>query len=253
MLDQMTQTLRRCKPVRFSNVTLKIDKQLLIQNFTCQLDNAGKTVVIGPNGAGKSLFLRLMARMIEPTSGQISAKSEELGGINNIDQSNQCLSLVFQSPVLLRRSVYENVAFVLRQKNLSKGSIHERVFEALKQAGLQSFAQTPARAMSGGEQQRLALARALVVDPVALLLDEPTTSLDPASTYIVEQMIEKADRNGTKIVFVTHDIRQAKRLADDILFIHDGQVLIHKPAKAFFKDPGHHAAQAYLDGRVPDV
>ena len=251
MLDQTGQTdsparISRCDPVAFRNVSLKIGDKLAIDNISCTLETIGKTVILGPNGAGKSLFLRLVAGLIRPTSGTISGGMDHGRG-----QPAPCHSIVFQSPVLLRRTTYQNLAFVLQRQGLGAKEIRTRADKALKRAGLEAQAKTPARRLSGGEQQRLALARALVVNPGALLLDEPTASLDPASTFMVEEMVNDADLDGTKIIFVTHDIRQAKRLADDILFINDGKVLAHKPARAFFRDPGSEQAQAYLDGRVP--
>jgi len=247
-IKTLSPHILKCDPVTFKDVSLKINGKNLIRNISCTLDTLGKTVVIGPNGAGKSLFLRLMTGLIKPTSGTIS------GGVDKYnDQKGQpivCYSLVFQNPVLLRRSVYENIAFVLRQDKCPKSELADRVIAALKQARLENRLKAPARRLSGGEQQRLALARALVVNPPGLLLDEATASLDPASTGIVEKMIHDADAAGTKIVFVTHDVRQAKRLADDILFFDEGQILAHKPARDFFKDPGSDKAQAYLDGRI---
>ncbi len=247
MLDQITaersKRIARCSPVCFSNVSLTIDGKPVIRNINCKLDGVGKTVILGSNGAGKSLFLRLMAGLMMPSEGDITCEGERLQ-----DKRGLYHSLVFQSPVLLRRTASQNIAFVLGQQKLSRAETRKRTKTALNEASLEDCADTPARCLSGGEQQRLALARALVVKPASLLLDEATASLDPASTFIVEDIVKEADLNGIKIVFVTHDIRQAKRLADDILFIHEGRVLAHKPAKAFFKDPGSEQAQAYLDG-----
>ena len=239
--------LSRFQPVEFNNVSLKIANKQLINNITCRIDAPGKTIILGPNGAGKSRFLRLMTGLIKPTSGNIS------GVDDTTEQTGSHHALVFQNPVLLRRSAYENIAFVLRQQKCPKDQLADKATTALDQAGLGTCAQTPARCLSGGEQQRLALARALVGNPAGLFLDEATASLDPASTSIVEKLVNEADINGTKVVFITHDIRQAKRLADDILFVDNGQVLVHKPARAFFKDPGSEIAQAYLDGRIISV
>ncbi len=258
MLDQINEppagtiknTISRCSPIVFKSVCLEIDGQLLINNINCSFDTLGKTVIIGPNGAGKSLLLRLMTGLIKPTSGSISGGVQSSQGQSE-GKPSVCYSLVFQNPVLLRRSTYENIAFVLREQKCGKEELVKKTNLALKLARLEDRAQTPARSLSGGEQQRLALARALVVNPAGLLLDEPTASLDPASTFIVEEMVNKANRNGTKIIFVTHDIRQAKRMADDILFVNEGRILVHKPARAFFKDPESKKAQAYLDGRLP--
>ena len=250
MLDQVANTTPKphlFEPVRFTGVSLSIAGKKLVHDFTCEIGAAGKTVVLGPNGAGKSLFLRLLAGLVKPQGGDIS------GGVKHAKDSQESgWSLVFQNPVLLRRSTFANLAYVLKQQGWGKHQLTEKVEAALNQARLESCAQTPARNLSGGEKQRLALARALVVEPGALLLDEATASLDPASTHIVEQMVETASENGTKIFFVTHDIRQAKRLADNILFIDQGRILVHKNARDFFKEPGSEQAQAYLDGRVPD-
>ena len=259
MLEQTNRTvkssaLRRCKPLQFKDVVLEIDGVALIQQINCTLEASGKTIVLGPNGAGKSLFLRLMTGLMEPTSGSISGGLEDQDSSQKLseDTGAPCMSLVFQNPVMLRRTAYENIAFVLRHHNIPKHEIEQLVEAALLIARLETKAQVPARRLSGGEQQRLALARTLIIKPHALLLDEPTASLDPLSTSIVEDMIERADAIGTKIVLVTHDIKQAKRMADDILFIHEGRVLAHKSKRAFFKDPGSKQAQAYLDGRVPE-
>ena len=249
-----TTSARRCKPLRFDDVVLTINGVELIHEINCTLDATGKTIVLGPNGAGKSLFLRLMTGLMEPTSGSISGGLEEQRDIGSLDETEgaPCMSLVFQNPVMLRRTAFENIAFVLRHHRVGREDIADKVEAALAIARLETRAQVPARRLSGGEQQRLALARTLIINPHALLLDEPTASLDPLSTSIVEDMIEQADQMGTKIVLVTHDIKQAKRMADDILFIHEGRVLAHKSKRAFFKDPGSKQAQAYLDGRVPE-
>ena len=234
-----------CNPLVFENVTLDIDGLQLLRIISCRIETAGKTVLIGANGAGKSLFLRLATGLILPTSGKVSGMVDSQFGHQNSSQS-----MIFQKPVLLRRTTFSNIAFVLQNKNYDRKELTERVAMALRSARLENRANMPARKLSGGEQQRLALARALVVEPVVLFLDEPTASLDPASTKIVEDMIMEADRCGTKIVHVTHDIKQARRLADDILFMHNGQILLHQSSDAFFANPGCDEAQAYLDGRM---
>ncbi len=235
-------------PIEFHDVHLSLQGHPLIHNMSCKLTTDGKTVVMGANGAGKSLFLRLIAGLLTPDNGQIIKHAKE--------ENEPCISMVFQSPVLLRRSTYANVAYALKQqaKRLahSKDSQERLINEALSLAQLQRHKNAPARRLSGGEQQRLALARALVVSPNILLLDEATANLDPASTQIVEKMVDEVSQNGTKIVFVTHDVRQAKRVADDILFIHEGRIMVHKPVKDFFLKPGSIEAQAFLDGNVPD-
>jgi len=243
----MLDTTNTKNPIEFHNVDFSINGKKLIDNASCQLTKTGKTVVMGANGAGKSLFLRLIAGLIQPNSGTLHVCNGNPSSTGDV-----CISMVFQNPILLRRTTFANVAYVLKQGGHRKQAIATKVDDALALAQLRDHAQTPARRLSGGEQQRLALARALVVCPDILLLDEATANLDPASTFIVENMVDEVSRTGTKIIFVTHDIRQTRRVADDILFIHNGRILAHKPAREFFRDPGSHQAQAYLDGRVPD-
>ncbi len=231
--------------ITFNNVNLRINGKTLISQASCKIVHKGKTLIIGANGAGKSLFLRLIAGLLTPSDGDIS-----IDHFTPIKNDRFCFSLVFQKPVLLRRSTFENIAYVLRHCGTAKSEINNLVEGALKAARLEHRAQTPAQQLSGGEQQRLALARALVTAPCVLLLDEPTASLDPASTSIVEEMMLEAEASGMKVILVTHDIKQAKRIGDDIIFIHDGKILAHSPAKEFFKNPGSSQAQCYLDGKV---
>ena len=244
--DQPAPRIARCAPIRFSNVSLKLGGKMLIRDISCDLGPAGKTVILGPNGAGKSLFLRLLAGLIKPSAGTIESRDEK-----HRQKKLNCHALVFQNPVLLRRSVFDNMAFVLGPLRLGRKARRDKVMQALRHARLDSRAAMPARRLSGGEQQRLALARALIVNPSAVLLDEPTASLDPASNFVVEDMIDEADRKGVKVVFVTHDIKQAKRVADDIIFIHQGRIMVQNDAAAFFDEPGCIEAQCYLDGRLP--
>ncbi|MBX2806279.1 MAG: ATP-binding cassette domain-containing protein, partial [Hyphomicrobiales bacterium] len=193
-------------------------------------------------GAGKSLLLRLLHGMLQPTSGRI-----EWGGQPLSKEIRRRQAMVFQRPVLLRRSVAANIDFVL---NLGRKAARERRDELLDHVGLLDHARQPARLLSGGEQQRLALARALALRPEVLLLDEPTASLDPASVLMIEQIVLGAHRRGTKIIFISHDPGQAKRLGDEIVFLHNGQLAEHAPAGRFFACPASKAAQAYIEGRI---
>jgi tungstate transport system ATP-binding protein len=158
------------------------------------------------------------------------------------------VGLVFQKPVLLRRSAHANVRYALRDGTLTERS--HRARQALARAGLKHLADAPARLLSGGQQQRLAIARALAPNPEVLLLDEPCANLDPAATAAIEALIGDAKQRGTKVVLVTHDVAQAKRVADDITFIHDGRIEEQTPATAFFDNPASPASRAYLDGRL---
>jgi tungstate transport system ATP-binding protein len=154
---------------------------------------------------------------------------------------------VFQTPVLLRRSVAANIDFVLRSRG---GSDAARRDALLGRVGLDGRQAQPARLLSGGERQRLALARALATEPGILFLDEPTASLDPASVLKIEEIVRGAAAAGTRIVFVTHDVGQARRLADDVVFLSRGRLAEHAPARRFFDRPESRAARDYLAGRI---
>lgn len=214
----------------------------LIDGIDLKLRAGRITVVMGPNGAGKSLLLRLLHGLIQPSAGEILWDSAELSQVIRRRQA-----MVFQKPVLLRRSVAANIDFVLGARG-DRDPVRRDAL--LEHVGLGGRAGQPARLLSGGEQQRLALARALAIGPEVLFLDEPTASLDPASVLKIEEIVGAAHAAGTKIIFVTHDIGQARRLAGDVVFLARGRVAEHTPAARFFEGPSTDAARAYLAGRI---
>jgi tungstate transport system ATP-binding protein len=229
-------------PLETRKLVLDRDGKRLIDGIDLTLTSGALTVLMGPNGAGKSLLLRLLHGLIAPTSGEIRWAGEPMSSALRLRQG-----MVFQRPVLLRRSVAANLDFAL---GLRGATARERRDQLLERVGLLDRARQPARLLSGGEQQRLALIRALALDPDVLFLDEPTASLDPASVLMIEQVVRAAYQNGTKILFVTHDLGQARRLADEVVFLHRGQLLEQAPADQFFAGPRSEFARAYLDGRL---
>lgn len=214
----------------------------LLDGVNLALPHRSLTVVMGPNGAGKSLLLRLLHGLLEPSSGQVL-----WGGRPMDDEIRKSQAMVFQRPVLLRRSVAANIEFVLQLRGKPNP---ERTLQILDEVGLAAQAHQPARLLSGGEQQRLALARALALDPKVLFMDEPTASLDPAATAAIELIVTRAHERGTKIVFITHDLGQARRLADDVVFLSRGRLAEHTPADRFFSNPDSRPACDYLAGRL---
>ncbi len=244
-LDKSNKTLapNRVTPISTKNLSYKTNGQTLLTNLNIEIPTATKTIIMGANGAGKSLLLRILHGLIPPSNGSISWNGVP---INPAIQAVQ--AMVFQRPVLLRRSAIKNIAFVL--KHLQKSERLGKAESILEAAKLSHIANTPARLLSGGEQQRLAIARAMANEPKILFLDEPTASLDPASTQIIEKMIETAFNSGTKVILITHDIGQARRLADDIIFLNQGRLCEATPADSFFKKPKSAAAQAYLKGEL---
>jgi tungstate transport system ATP-binding protein len=230
-------------PLKLERLGFKRRKLQLIRDISVTVDSPGTTVLMGPNGAGKSLLLRLMHGLLEPDTGRVLWDGEQPG-----NEVRRRQAMVFQRPVLLRRSVLANLAFVLQQRNLPVNKDYSNAL--LQRVGLQGMQDRPARLLSGGEQQRLAVARALATRPQVLLMDEPTSSLDPSSTAMIETIIRETAAARVKIFFVTHDIDQGRRLADDVMFMHRGQLLEHAPADEFFDGPGTSQARQYLDGQI---
>jgi len=217
----------------------------LIDGIDLRLEAGRRTVIMGPNGAGKSLLLRLLHGLIEPSAGSVLWQGKPAGTATRLLQA-----MVFQRPVLLRRSVAANIHHALRAHGCARREARERAAHWLSRAGLSDLSDQPARLLSGGEQQRLAVARALSLAPEVLFLDEPTASLDPASTLSIEALIQLAVDAGTKIVFVTHDLGQARRFADEVLFLYRGRVEAFDRAPAFFDAPSSDKAAAFIEGRI---
>jgi tungstate transport system ATP-binding protein len=206
--------------------------------------------LIGPSGSGKSTLLRLLDLIEMPTGGSLTLLGEDaLDGDARFGLRRR-LAMLSQKPVIFNRTVYDNIALGMRYRNESQATIGKRVGDALRDIGLPDYARRNARTLSGGEAQRVALARAMVTDPEVLFLDEPTANLDPGAVKAIEQLIATIHAAGTKIVMTTHDLGQARRLADEILFMHQGRVLERRPAEAFFEQPATEEARAFIAGQL---
>jgi len=231
-------------PAAVTGVCYAIDGKTLIDHVSCRLDGPGRTVILGPNGAGKSVLLRLCHGLLAPTAGHI-----RWGGASPVETMHR-RGIVFQRPVMLRRSVAANVEHVLKIKGVPRIRRPALVEAALAQSGLGSLGQRQARTLSGGEQQRLAIARAWLLEPAVVLLDEPTANLDPGATRAVEELIINLGATGAKIIMTTHDIAQARRLADEVMFLHHGRLLEHRPAAEFFAGPRDPNAAGFIAGEL---
>ena len=229
-------------PLEVAGLDYSAGGEQLLDGIDLSIESAGITVIMGPNGAGKSLLLRLVHGLLIPDRGEIRWQRRPLDLTLRRNQA-----LVFQKPVLMRRSVAANLDFVLKPLG---GQFRQRRDRLLQQAGLYPQRDRPARLLSGGEQQKLALVRALATEPSVLLLDEPCASIDAASTQQIEDQLLQARKRGVKVILVTHDIGQARRLADDVVFMHHGRLLEYAAAAVFFDSPSSPEASAYLDGRI---
>lgn len=231
-------------PLTFQDVSFEIGGIRLIKDLNCTLEAGSRTMILGANGAGKSLFLRLCHGLIRPTTGRVLWQ-----GAKGRDPAD-AQAMVFQRPVMLRRSVAANVDYALKLRGMAAAERRAAVEDALGHTGLRRLSLTPARVLSIGEQQKLALARAWALQPEVLFLDEPTASLDPAATRAVEELVLRIHQAGTKIVMTTHDLGQARRLAEEVLFLHHGRLIERGPAEAFFAAPRTPEAAAFIKGEL---
>ncbi|TVQ03513.1 MAG: ATP-binding cassette domain-containing protein [Roseinatronobacter sp.] len=227
-------------PLSLKGAGYTVAGQTLLQDITLRIEAGRRLIVMGANGAGKSLFLRLCHGLIAPTAGHCDWAN---GAVRP-----QAQAMVFQRPVLLRRSVAANLEYPLTLMGLARTTRRDSVAQTLERFGLSALANRPARLLSGGEQQRLALARAWAMRPQVLFLDEPCSALDPSATRIIEEMVAQFSDDGITIVMSTHDLGQARRLAQDVAFLHRGRLIEHRPAAAFFADPIAPEARAFLAG-----
>jgi tungstate transport system ATP-binding protein len=230
-------------PLALSEVCYETRGGLLLDRLSLTLEPGPRTVILGPNGAGKSLLLRLCHGLLRPTSGSIEWLGPGAGSASRYQ------AMVFQRPVMLRRSAAANLAFALSVRHVPRAERRGRIAEALAASGLNGLAERPARVLSGGEQQRLALARAWALRPQVLFLDEPTANLDPASTRAIEDLILRFAA-GAKIVMTTHDLGQARRLADEIVFLHRGRLVERAAGGRFFAKPATREAAAFIAGEL---
>jgi tungstate transport system ATP-binding protein len=229
-------------PLLLDRVCFAVNGKTIIDNISAEIADGPRTVILGPNGAGKSVLMRLCHGLFAPTSGSISWRGTNGGRRRH--------AMVFQRPVMLRRSALANVAYALKLAGVSPRERVLRARDVLDAVGLASVAERPARVLSGGEQQKLALARAWALGPEVLFLDEPTANLDPGATRDVESLIGQIRAGGTKIVMTTHNLGQAKRLGDEILFLNQGRLVERTPVDQFFIKPASAEADAFIRGEL---
>jgi tungstate transport system ATP-binding protein len=230
-------------PLRLVDVTYRD----IIQPLSLEIAAGPSTIILGANGAGKSVLMRLMHGLLAPSSGRIAWRERDTARLRRLQ------AMVFQRPVMLRRSALANVVYALALAGVPVAEREAMARAALEEVGLAYLAHRPARVLSGGEQQRLALARAWALHPEVIFLDEPTASLDPTATREIEAVIRAFDASGTKVVMATHNLGQARRLGDEVIYLHQGRVLERMPAERFFSQPASAEAAAFIKGELPWV
>jgi len=229
-------------PIQFKDLSVILGQKIILDKINCKIKSNSITAVLGPNGAGKSIFLQTINGLFSIQSGRLNFNLME---INQEIRKQQ--AMVFQNPVLLRRTVIANLQFISNLRNKENNRLLKKI---LSKVGLEGYEKKPARLLSGGEKQRLSMARALIINPNLLLLDEPTANLDPYSLNLIEDLVLEENSIGKTIIFTTHDMSQAKRLATDVIFLNKGKVLEQTISKTFFKSPKTLEAQKYINGEI---
>ena len=215
----------------------------VLDGVSAELVSGTRSIVLGANGAGKSLLLRLCHGLLRPSAGSIHWRTESGRDVRQ--------TIVFQRPVMLRRSALANVMHALATSGVSRAEARLRAYAALERVELQHLADRSARVLSGGEQQRVALARAWALEPDVLFLDEPTASLDPAAARQVEAIVQAIHGSGTKVIMTTHNLAQARRLGDEVLFMAGGRLVERSPVERFFASPATREAADFIQGELP--
>jgi tungstate transport system ATP-binding protein len=230
-------------PISLDDVSIRARGVTILDRVKLTLEAGPPTLLIGPNGSGKTTLLRVAMGLLTPSGGRVT-----WGGREHASPDRR--AILFQRPAMLRRSASGNIRYALAAADVPRAERASRVDALLTEVGLAGLAKRPARRLSGGEQQRLALARALALDPAVLFLDEPTASLDPAATKAIEDIVRTVTGRGVKVVMSTHDLGQAKRLAGDVIFLHRGRLIEQSSAEGFFDSPRSEEARKFIAGEL---
>ena len=230
-------------PLKVRGAVTRRRGKTLVGPVDLDLDGQGASVVIGPNGSGKTTLLRLLHGAARLNEGTISWAC-------STDTARHHQAFVFQRPVMLRRSVEDNIAYPLQVRGMRKPEARAKARDWAERVGLAGMLDRSATVLSGGEQQKLALARALIVGPKLLFMDEPCAALDGRAMREIEAILQNAIASGTRLIMATHDMGQARRLADQVVFLLHGRVHESGPSAAFFETPETPQARAFLQGDI---
>jgi tungstate transport system ATP-binding protein len=230
-------------PIMFAAAGILAGKVTILDDISLSIGLGAPTVLIGPNGAGKTTLLRAAIGLIPLSRGRVTWAGREVSPPTQ-------RAILLQRPVMLRRSAAGNVRYALGTADVPRDEHEQRTSDLLALVGLEGLERRPARRLSGGEQQRLALARALARDPTVLFLDEPTASLDPYATKAIEDVVRMITARGVKVVMSTHDLGQAKRIGGEIVLLHRGRLVETGSAEEFFRNPRTPEARKFIAGEL---
>ncbi len=233
---------------RVENVCMAFGKKDVLKNINLGIRRGEIFAIIGPSGAGKTTLLRILNLFEKPLCGNLIFNGLDAGKTGGLRRR---MSMLFQTPVVFNASVFDNVAYGLKVRGFDKRAIEKKVSEALNTVGLPGMGKEKARMLSGGETQRMAFARAIVYDPEILLLDEPTSNLDPANVAKIEEIIKRIrDERGTTILIATHNIPQVRRIADRVGVLLNGELIEVNSIEGIFTEPEDERSAAFIRGEM---
>jgi tungstate transport system ATP-binding protein len=227
------------------DIEKRYEDVLALDHVSISAQRGKVTSIVGTNGAGKTTLLKIVAGLEPPETGKVLINGRQ---VDQNELRSHC-TMVFQKTVMLGTTVHGNVAYGLEIKNIPRQEIDRRVKSALRRVNLDGFEKRKARKLSGGEQQRVSLARALVLERDLLLIDEPTANLDPANALLIEQAISET-RRMTTILLSTHNLQQARRLSDQVVHLYRGQVIEEGPPSSFFTAPQDERTRLFINGEL---
>lgn len=239
--------------LKVSNIQKSFGEKKVLNGISFEAKKGEAFYLIGPNGSGKTTILRMIDLLDEPDRGEIFFNSVNICKLKAEEKAiwRKKMAMVFQQPILYNTSVYENIAIGLKIRGGKKDSIKTKAFEALRLVNLFDYKSRHANTLSGGEAQRLCLARALALEPEVLLLDEPTANLDPANTLIIENIVRDYVKNKKSIgIFTTHNMFEAKRLADRVALLINGAIVEENGAEEFFSNPRDVRTASFIRGEL---
>ncbi len=230
--------------VRFENLKKSYDGKTVLDIEQGMIKKGSRTAIIGPNGAGKSTFVKILAGIEKADSGMIT-----YGDNTAFPQDD--VTLVFQKPYLISTTVEKNIAYPMKLRGYDEETIEKRVTELCEELNLTQFRKTKAWKLSGGETQKVALARALAFKPKLLLLDEPTANIDPVTTAEIEQMLKRIEeKQETTIVLITHNLAQAKRTCDEVMMFYGGKLIESGACEDILTNPQHEETDRFIRGEL---
>ncbi len=236
--------------IELKGITKSYGENRALQDCSVIFRESTFYAILGPNGSGKSTLLRIASLLEPPDRGEVIYRNEK-GPLKKDLLLRRRIAIVLPGNTLFNDTVFNNVAYGLRIRGMDRKRVSEKVYNILKKFGLSDKADHNARALSSGQAQRVSIARALVTEPEFLFLDEPTASLDPPNTELIEKIIKETSlREGMTVVIITHNMFQAKRLADRVVFMYEGRIIEEESSEKFFTSPSEELTRRFISGNM---